>query len=192
MATVSAKGRPKEKYCEHVAGPLWARVGLVFESGNAPKNAQGMIRHPASSGKENKWEKFYFPKTGANVNLLEGGVSYEVPASMKGAHHGELLLTIQGKPGEAREQIVFARLGEKDETGEKDKAFTFKEGASFLPLWIWREEEASFKALYILHKREGGGDKHFVLMVRWKNDRIALQVFPRAIEQVPHQLLEQQ
>ena len=183
MATVGVKGRRKEDYCEYVVGPLWLRVGMVFERGKAPKNAEGMFRHPVLP--DAKWEKFYFPETG--INLLEKGVSYEVPPYIKGAHHGELLLSLQGKSNEAREQIVFGRFGE-------EVPFQFNDESSFLPLWIMPEEKREFNPLYIRHNQPEEGPDYFVLMIEWVDDVISLVIdsVDLGAEEVPPHLVSWQ
>ena len=179
MAVVETKGQPKEEYCEYVVGPLFVRLGMVFEAGKAPTNAQGMERHPASAGRENKWRKFYFPKKGTNI--LEEGVSYEILASMKGAHHGELVLALRGNPNEESKKIVFGRMGE-------NAPFGFDEGASFLTLWVMPKEGRGFNTLYIRYKAEGG-DRYSALMIEWSGDNIVMNLDAVDIAEVPPHLL---
>lgn len=167
---------------ENLVDFLDISVGLIFEKGKGPKNAEGMLRHPCSM--DAKWEKFYFSPKGAN--LLEDGVKYVCPPSMKGALFGELALKAVGsfRKRHVSQKVSFGRFSE-------EKPFEFKDESSYIFLRIARPEKWKFNPLYIRHKLEDGYE-YFVLMVRWEGDHIALKVFPRTIEQVPPHLAEEE
>jgi len=171
------------EHVERVGNFLGLRVGFRFLKGVEPKNGESMLRHKSPKG--SKWVKFYFPKTG--VDLVEDGVVYKRPLSMKDALCGELLLKTVGNYEEThiKPRVVFARFGAKE-----PPFFEFNEGSSYLPLWINRPEEGEFNTLYIRHNLKGEDPEYFALMLSWVGDTITLNIDPVGAEEVPPGLAE--
>lgn len=167
---------------EEVGGFLKLRVGFVFAKGTEPKNAEGMLRHPSPPG--SKWVKFYFPPTGAD--LLNDGITYSCPSSMKEAPWGELLLKDVGsfKERNVSTKVLFGRFGVTELA-----PFRYNEESSYISLRISRPEDGEFNTLYIRHNRKDKDPEYFALMISWVGDAITLNIDPVDIEEVPPHLL---